>query len=151
MTVENDWRSLAECRVGGHDPELWHPLTESGEHTTQIEQAKTVCRRCPVMDECRAEALLRPSTTYGVWGATTHEERRQIARSTRRGQRATAADHVVVERALAHRDAAIGMDDRDRLEAARRLQDQGLSACVIAAHLRMGTDTVVRVLGGDRA
>ena len=45
-----DWRSRAACL--DKDPELFFPVGNTGPALLQIEEAKSVCRRCPVMDTC---------------------------------------------------------------------------------------------------
>ena len=42
-----DWRHRAACR--DEDPELFFPIGNTGPALLQIEEAKAVCRRCPVM------------------------------------------------------------------------------------------------------
>ena len=71
-----DWRSHAVCR--DEDPELFHPVGDSGPALLQAEQAKAVCRRCPVTDECLANAL--ELGAEGVWGGMSEEERRALKR-----------------------------------------------------------------------
>ena len=44
-----DWRHRAICR--DEDPELFFPVGTSGPALLQIAEAKTVCRRCPVVTE----------------------------------------------------------------------------------------------------
>lgn len=51
---------LIPCRV--NDPELWF-----AEHTAQVEQAKALCRTCPIREGCLAGALDREEP-WGVWG-----------------------------------------------------------------------------------
>ncbi|HEY0117377.1 MAG TPA: WhiB family transcriptional regulator, partial [Cellulomonas sp.] len=51
---------LIPCR--SHDPELWF-----AEHTAQVEQAKALCRQCPLLEGCLAGALDR-AEPWGVWG-----------------------------------------------------------------------------------
>jgi WhiB family redox-sensing transcriptional regulator len=68
-----DWRFLAEC--AGEDPELFFPIGTSGPAQVQAEEAKAICRRCPVTDECLQWAL-ESGQDAGVWGAMTEEERR---------------------------------------------------------------------------
>lgn len=51
---------LIPCRV--NDPELWF-----AEHTTQVEQAKALCRTCPIREGCLAGAIER-AEPWGVWG-----------------------------------------------------------------------------------
>jgi WhiB family redox-sensing transcriptional regulator len=41
--------------------------------------AKTVCRGCPVIAECLADAL-DSRTDFGVWGGMTQRERRALLR-----------------------------------------------------------------------
>ena len=72
-----NWREHGACRA--EDPELFFPLGESGLSLRQIEEARAVCRRCPVLPECRAFAL-RNSEYDGVWGGMTAGERRAVAR-----------------------------------------------------------------------
>jgi WhiB family redox-sensing transcriptional regulator len=50
-----DWRHRAICR--DEDPELFFPIGNTGPALLQIEQAKAVCRRCPVVSQCLAWAL----------------------------------------------------------------------------------------------
>ena len=53
-------RRTLPCREG--DPDLWF-----AEHPAQINQAKELCRTCPIMAECLAGALERREL-WGVWG-----------------------------------------------------------------------------------
>jgi len=69
----DDWRDRAACR--DEDPELFFPTGTDGPALLQVEQAKAVCRRCPVTDECLSWALAT-GQDHGVWGGTTEEERR---------------------------------------------------------------------------
>lgn len=50
-----DWRHRAVCRE--EDPELFFPIGNTGPALLQIEEAKAVCRRCPVMEQCLQWAL----------------------------------------------------------------------------------------------
>jgi WhiB family redox-sensing transcriptional regulator len=45
----------------------------------QIEQAKAVCRRCPVVQSCLDWAL-RSGQDSGVWGGLSEDERRALKR-----------------------------------------------------------------------
>ena len=45
----------------------------------QIEQAKAVCRRCPVTQSCLDWAL-RAGQDSGVWGGLSEDERRALKR-----------------------------------------------------------------------
>lgn len=70
-----DWRHKAVCR--DEDPELFFPIGNSGPAKAQIEQAKAVCGRCPVIDACLAHAL-KTGEDYGVWGGLSEDERRAL-------------------------------------------------------------------------
>ncbi|GHI24208.1 transcriptional regulator WhiB [Streptomyces hydrogenans] len=50
-----DWRHNAVCR--DEDPDLFFPIGTTGPALLQIEEAKSVCRRCPVMEACLQWAL----------------------------------------------------------------------------------------------
>ncbi|MFF1451216.1 WhiB family transcriptional regulator [Streptomyces sp. NPDC058274] len=85
--MEN-WRDAAACR--SVDPDLFFPVGTSGPALLQIQEAKAVCRGCPVRDACLQWAL-DTSQTIGVWGGTSENERRALKRrmpSRRREDRA---------------------------------------------------------------
>ncbi|MEV6409612.1 WhiB family transcriptional regulator [Streptomyces bobili] len=71
----------------GEDPELFFPIGNTGPALLQIEDAKAVCRRCPLMESCLEGALER--NDLGVWGGTDEDERRRMKR--RAARRRTAA------------------------------------------------------------
>lgn len=77
----DDWRHRAACRT--EDPELFFPIGTTGPALDQVEQAKAVCRRCPVVDACLAWAL--DNHVEGVWGGTTNEERAKMRSPRPRG------------------------------------------------------------------
>jgi len=79
----DEWRDRAACR--SEDPDLFFPIGTSGPSLLQTEQAKAVCRRCPVREECLRWAL-DTGECMGVWGGTSEMERRAL----RRRQRASA-------------------------------------------------------------
>ena len=72
-----DWRHRAACR--DEDPELFFPIGTSGPALLQVEQAKSVCRRCTAVDECLQWAL-ETGQDAGVWGGMSEEERRAVKR-----------------------------------------------------------------------
>lgn len=80
-----DWRHLAECL--DEDPELFFPIGNTGPALIQIEQAKSVCRRCPVLQTCQSWALAS-GQDFGVWGGLSEDERRALKRRTARQRRA---------------------------------------------------------------
>ena len=64
------WQYFAECRYS--DPELFFP-----DRSDPATAAKRICSRCPVMEQCLAEAL-RNGEEFGVWGNTTERERAEM-------------------------------------------------------------------------
>lgn len=71
------------------DPELFFPIGDTGPALLQIEQAKAVCRRCPLMESCFEGALERNET--GVWGGLSEDERRSLKRRAARKRAAAAS------------------------------------------------------------
>ena len=82
-TSSDQWRTAAACRT--EDPDLFFPNGETGPNLVQAEEAKAVCRTCPVMEACLQWAL-SSGQQAGVWGGTTEKERKSLRR-----QRARAA------------------------------------------------------------
>ncbi|NUW45581.1 WhiB family transcriptional regulator [Nonomuraea rhodomycinica] len=66
-----NWRDDAACRSA--DPELFFPITSSDDHP-QVEQAKAVCRGCPVLHDC-LDWVTRNPQWDGIWAATTPRQR----------------------------------------------------------------------------
>ncbi|MDF3149451.1 MULTISPECIES: WhiB family transcriptional regulator [unclassified Streptomyces] len=77
----DDWRDHAACRH--EDPDLFYPIGTSGPMLLQTEQAKAVCRRCSVQEQCLRWAL-DTEQYIGVWGGTSENERRALRRRARR-------------------------------------------------------------------
>lgn len=80
-----DWRHRAACL--DEDPELFFPIGSTVAAVAQIEKAKAVCARCPVLVECRTWALQNPRLAeFGVFGGMSEDERRttQVRRRQRR-------------------------------------------------------------------
>jgi len=75
-----DWRYRAECL--SEDPELFFPVGISGPAQLQVDEAKAVCRRCPVRAECLRWAL-DSNQDAGVWGGASEGERRAMKRRGR--------------------------------------------------------------------
>jgi WhiB family redox-sensing transcriptional regulator len=70
------WRKHAACR--GLEPEVFFPVSEE-----QTEEAKAVCRECPVREACLEYALANRERE-GVWGGATERERRRMIRQRRK-------------------------------------------------------------------
>ncbi|MFI0936907.1 WhiB family transcriptional regulator [Streptomyces sp. NPDC021019] len=81
LPVNTNWRIAAACRE--EDPELFFPIGTTGPAVVQAEEAKAVCRRCPVMETCLDWAL-ETGQQDGVLGGTDEEERRRIQRRAAR-------------------------------------------------------------------
>lgn len=78
-----DWRHRAACR--GEDPELFFPIGNSGAALDQLEEAKAVCRRCNVQEQCLQWAL-ETGQDVGVWGGMSEDERRVMVRRAARAR-----------------------------------------------------------------
>lgn len=72
------WVFRGACRHAG-DPELFFPHGSDIRALRQARRAKMFCAQCPVRDECLRYALAS-GQAHGIWGGTTAEERRQLAR-----------------------------------------------------------------------
>jgi WhiB family redox-sensing transcriptional regulator len=76
FSIEHDeWRDHASCR--DTNPDLFFPVGTTGPAIEQIEQAKAVCRACPVQSPCLEFAMVTNQDS-GVWGGTSEEERRKL-------------------------------------------------------------------------
>ncbi|MFI1928504.1 MULTISPECIES: WhiB family transcriptional regulator [unclassified Streptomyces] len=82
----DNWREHAECR--NEDPDLFFPIGTSGPALLQTEQAKAVCRHCPVREQC-LEWAMETDQTLGVWGGTSENERRALKRRIRAARRSS--------------------------------------------------------------
>lgn len=82
-----EWQTEAACR--GLDTSMfYHPENERGPSRVRREQqAKAICARCSVSEQCLSWAL-QVREPYGIWGGTSVEDRDAILR---RRQRRTAA------------------------------------------------------------
>lgn len=67
------WTRQAAC--AGTDPNLWFP-EKAGD---SIPEAKAICARCPVSDECLAYAI-RWTIQYGIWGGLNTRQRNRLGR-----------------------------------------------------------------------
>lgn len=69
-----EWQLRAACR--DLDSALFfHPDGERGPARAEREaRAKQICRRCPVIEQCRRHALAA-GEPYGVWGGLSMAER----------------------------------------------------------------------------
>ncbi|MGV9942421.1 WhiB family transcriptional regulator [Streptomyces sp. NPDC003401] len=81
LPVNTNWRDRSACRE--EDPDLFFPIGNTGPALLQIEEAKAVCRRCPVMERCLQWAL-ENGQEHGVWGGLDEDERRRMKRRAAR-------------------------------------------------------------------
>jgi WhiB family redox-sensing transcriptional regulator len=84
--VGADWRHRGAC-LEAPDPELFFPIGSGGPNTKQVEEAKSYCRRCPVVETCQRWAL-DTGQDAGIWGGLTEDERRALKRRNARARRA---------------------------------------------------------------
>jgi len=72
-----EWQYQGLCRDA--DPEIFfHPEGErGGTRRRRDEAAKTICAKCPVIQQCREHALA-VHEPYGVWGGLSEDERQAI-------------------------------------------------------------------------
>ena len=87
------WQRRAACAV--HDPELWFPVSETSyAGAWQVDDAKTICRSCPVQQECLDYAI-RERIDDGIYGATTPAQR--VAARRRAGRTSTRRPSAFVQ------------------------------------------------------
>jgi WhiB family redox-sensing transcriptional regulator len=71
------WQRLGSCR-GMDSGVFFHPDGERNpSRARRTAQAKEVCGRCPVVEQCR-EFALQTREPFGVWGGLAEAERRVI-------------------------------------------------------------------------
>jgi len=68
------WQKKAACLQV--DPDIFFP-DNGGGGSIQAQEAKAVCRRCPVRRDCRAYALAH-GEDIGIWGGLSSRQRRAI-------------------------------------------------------------------------
>lgn len=78
--MNHHWRDAALCRR--YEAELWFPVGTTGPALAQTINAKRICQICPSAEPCLETALADLSLS-GIWGATTHDERKQFVREAR--------------------------------------------------------------------
>lgn len=71
MTTDQAWRTRALC--DGLDPDEIEAKFFPHQNSDG-EEAKAICRHCPVARECLTYAL-ETAQEFGVWGAMTEKER----------------------------------------------------------------------------
>lgn len=74
--MDRAWVQRSACK--GLDPIIFYPATDE-----EADEAKDVCARCPVLDDCLEHAISNREHN-GVWGGATERERQRIIRRRRR-------------------------------------------------------------------
>ena len=80
MTSDTTWRMHAECR-GDNAVHFFAPshFERKPEKDARENAARTLCRRCPVRDECLDYAMT-VDEPHGIWGGMNELERRRLQR-----------------------------------------------------------------------
>jgi len=68
---------MKRAKCVDEDTEIFYP--ETGD-TKAAKKAITICKSCPVRDECLFHALTSPES-FGVWGGFTYRARLKMSRS----------------------------------------------------------------------
>lgn len=83
-----NWRDLAECR--DTPPQWFFPQPQMGrgdaiDRSDPYENARPVCARCPVANDCLEWAIAH--NEYGYWGGMSENERQALKRRRRYAER----------------------------------------------------------------
>lgn len=88
-----EWQYEGSCR-DIDDTLFFHPEGERGAaRRRRADAAKAICAECPVLMQCREQALAIREP-YGVWGGLSEEDRAAIFSDPRRAEAATRRVHV---------------------------------------------------------
>jgi WhiB family transcriptional regulator, redox-sensing transcriptional regulator len=81
MEASVNWRDQGACQ--GEDPELFFPIGTTALALAQLQEAKSVCRRCPVQEPCLHWALHSEPIRQmaGVLAGLSEDERRALQRT----------------------------------------------------------------------
>ncbi|MCX5232445.1 WhiB family transcriptional regulator [Streptomyces sp. NPDC006553] len=77
----DSWRASAACQ--DVDPDLFFPVGTGAPALVQAEEAKDICRGCPVQEACLNWAMDDSRQVTGVWGGLDENERRALKRRLR--------------------------------------------------------------------
>ncbi|MBP2579907.1 WhiB family redox-sensing transcriptional regulator [Streptomyces sp. PvR006] len=77
----DSWRASAACQ--DVDPDLFFPVGTGAPALVQAEEAKDICRGCPVREACLDWAMDDSRQVTGVWGGLDENERRSLKRRLR--------------------------------------------------------------------
>jgi WhiB family redox-sensing transcriptional regulator len=76
-----DWRHRSACMK--ENPDLFFPIGHAEPAMAQAEDARRVCQRCEVRQQCLAWAL-ETGLDHGIMGGLTELERRALRRARSR-------------------------------------------------------------------
>jgi len=72
-----EWQRFATCRTSDTSIFYSHDGERGQARAHRVQAAKAICRRCPVLMQCRTHALAT-AEVHGIWGGLTEIERRGI-------------------------------------------------------------------------
>jgi WhiB family redox-sensing transcriptional regulator len=104
IAPNTDWRASAACRYV--DPDLHFPTAHASGWLAQIEEAKQVCRGCPVREAC-LEWALKTGQSAGVWGGLSERERKGLRRP-----KATSLDKCLSQQAWIEKQLDAGVTQK---------------------------------------
>lgn len=117
------WQEKALCR--NYDREIF--FKDAGR---KPKKAKSVCRRCPVTNECLRYALSWPVTKlHGIWGGTTQRQREKILRGKMKIYDEVSVGEILekkheVDKSIAYELARKGYDWVDHGQTAQEIAKQ---------------------------
>lgn len=84
MSLSNhnpDFSTYGDCSNEQYDPEWWFPEEKAGSRswtrTYEANAARSVCKTCPLLAECRSYALQYVGIS-GIWGGMDKYERHDM-------------------------------------------------------------------------
>lgn len=76
---DSRWGDRADCQ--NLNPEFFYPVSD-GIERAEVQAVLAICRDCPVVSECLADALATPEKyDHGIRGATTERQRRAMRKA----------------------------------------------------------------------
>jgi WhiB family redox-sensing transcriptional regulator len=77
LIEEWEWQYQAACKGMATDIFFYSDRERGPKRARREKIAKAICATCPVINQCREQAL-RLAEPYGIWGGLTQEERFDI-------------------------------------------------------------------------
>lgn len=131
--TRRNWSDDAACLA--EDPELFWPVGTGPDALIQTEQAKAVCRACPVLATC-ARWAIETRQEAGVSGGMDEREKRAAIRKVQQGQIALDGVVPLVKQPAISRRKPVVHQILDRRELLETMAGQGMKHHSIA--LRIG-------------